>query len=123
MVMEKVGAGQEKTGSGTKGENETGAGKFWKKRAVTERMIAALKGGHRWHRAVVCPGTTTGWHSAPAFSPIPVGRTDRHTHKRTVTLRFEFLTVNCGDLLSIITNIYSRYDSVHSYEDNILTVA
>lgn len=49
-------------------------------------MIAALKGGHRWHGAVVCPGTTTGWLSAPAFSPIPVGRTDgrmdTHTHKR-----------------------------------------
>lgn len=85
MVMEKVGAGQGKTGSGTKGENETGAGKFWKKRAVTERAIAALKGGHRWHRAVVCPGTTTGWHSAPAFSPIPVGRADGRMDGRTHT--------------------------------------
>lgn len=98
MVMEKVGAGQGKTGSGTKGENETGAGKFWKKRAVTERAIAALKGGHRWHRAVVCPGTTTGWHSAPAFSPIPVGRADGRMDgwMDTHTNAFGFLTVNSG---------------------------
>lgn len=38
-----------------------------------------------WHWAVVCPGTTTGRHSTPAFSPVPVDpQADCHsTHTLT----------------------------------------
>lgn len=39
---------------------------------TTGGQITAVKGGHRWQSAVVCPGTTIGWHSTPAFSQVPV---------------------------------------------------
>lgn len=44
-----------------------------------------MKGGRGWHWAVVCPGTTTGRHSTPAFSPVPVDpQADCHsTHTLT----------------------------------------
>lgn len=71
--------------------------KFMKKRAATEGELRALKGGRRWQSAVVCPGTTMGWHSTPAFSSIPVGpsfHTYTHTHTHSI-ISTNTVTIPC----------------------------
>lgn len=52
---------------GTKGET----------RETEEGDVGVVESGNRWHDVVVCPGTTMGWHSTPAFSP---GRFSCLTH-------------------------------------------
>lgn len=120
-----------------KGGSRTGEDGKWNKRwkkmkqrlenSGRKELWQSDSSSERW--TSLAQSCCVSWHNyrmaqCTCFQPSP-SRTDgrTHTHKRTVTLRFGFLTVNHGGLLSIITNIYSRYDSVHSYEDNIRTDA
>lgn len=67
------------------------AGLLGTKRETREREegdVGVVEGGNRWHDAVVCPGTTMGWHSTPAVSPVPVApQADFHASHTHAVMR------------------------------------
>lgn len=83
-----------------------------------EWAMTAMKGGRRWHSAVVCPGTRHNYRMAQyiCFQPNPNGT---HTHTHRVMPRFGFLTMTCrGHLLfCIITKI----DNSRLHTDSCMT--